>query len=80
MKLIYLYIDNFAPFKQTEMNFVAGYTCGFSDGMLSVQYARCLPDRFFSGENPAELFVSAIVGANAHNGPHGKTGTLYSCR
>ena len=64
MKLIYLYIDNFAPFKQTEMNFVAGYTCGFSDGMLSVHYARCLPDRFFSGENPAELFVSAIVGAN----------------
>ena len=64
MKLIYLFIDDFAPFKKTGMNFVADYKCSFDNGKLSVVRQNVLPDNFFSKGNSAELFVSAIVGPN----------------
>ncbi len=64
MKLIYLFIDDFAPFKKTEMNFVADFRCSFVNGKLSVVRHQVLPDKFFSKGNTAELFVSAIVGPN----------------
>lgn len=64
MKLIYLYIEDFPPYKQQNLNFVSDYRCKFEDGVLIVKYKQVLPTKFFTRDNSAELFVSALVGPN----------------
>ena len=62
MKLLYLYIDDFPPFKTTEMCFASGYFFRKHDNSLSVDFKCILPKNFFSPQDL--LYVSALVGPN----------------
>lgn len=65
MKLIYLHIEDFPPFRRTELNFVSDFHCSLRAGCrLSVRHRQVLPDHFFSQNGKDELCVSALIGEN----------------
>ena len=62
MKIVYAFIADFPPFKNTEMNFVSDYRCRFDGKRLTISYSEVLPKGFFSPDD--KLCVSAVVGPN----------------
>lgn len=62
MKLIYVYVEDFPPFKDQEFHFVSDYRCSYRKGCLAINRRQVLPTHFFSPKD--ELFVSALVGPN----------------
>ena len=62
MKLLYLYIDDFPPFKKTEMCFASGYLFHRQGNSLRVDFREILPKDFFSPKS--QLYISALVGPN----------------
>lgn len=62
MKLIYIYVEDFPPFKKQAFNFVSDYRCVYRDGRFTIDHRSLTPTHFFSPKD--ELCVSALVGPN----------------